>query len=187
MPTELLAKTGTIIVLADVTDHAPAAQQNLGTRTDQIDLTSLADGSYRQSDKFDFGGGSAVWAPEWDVTAAIEPGGAPTLPADVKFFIGFSQSATAGTDNPANLVGADGAYVGYGAAATDATEAIEQLIFIGSLPATADDDIFVGHIGRIAVPLRYGMLVVKNDLGAALEADAVECSIRLTPLILESQ
>lgn len=189
MPSEILNKNGTIIVLADTTDHAPGAtaQNNLGARTDQIDLTSLADGAYRQSAKVDLGGGSAAWAPLWEITAAIEPGGAPTLPADVKIFIGFSNSATAGQDNPANLSGADGAYVGYGAAASDADEAIEQLKFVGSLPASADDDIFVGNLGIIEAPSRYAMIVVKNSLGAALEADAVECSIRLTPIIPEVQ
>jgi hypothetical protein len=177
--------TGTAIIVADATDHAPGAtaQNNLGTRTDQIDLTGLASGAFRQSDKLDFGGGSAAWAPWWDVTAAIEPGSAPTLPADVRFWIGFSRSATAGQDNPGNLVGADGTYVGYGATAADAAEAIEQLVFIGSLPASADDDIFVAHIGRLFVPLRYGTLVIQDNLGAALEADAVEHSIRFTPII----
>ena len=189
MASELLMKTGTAIVLGDTTDHAPGAtaQNNLGADTDQIDLTSLADDAYRESDKFDFGGGSALWASEWQVTAAIEPSAAPTAGTTVDFYVGFSRSATAAQDNPANLVGADGAYVGYGAAAADATEAVKQLQFIGSLVAAADDDIFVQNVGIIRVPLRYGMLVVMNQLGAALEADAIECSIRFTPIIPEGQ
>jgi hypothetical protein len=47
---------GTAIILADTTDHSPAANYNLGTRTDQIDCTDLAAGAARQSAKFDFHG-----------------------------------------------------------------------------------------------------------------------------------
>ena len=186
---QVLVELGTPIILADTTDHAPGAtaQNNLGARTDQIDLTSLADAGWRESTKFDFGGGTALWALEWAVAAAIEPGAAPTKELTVDFYIGYSQSATAAQGNPANLVGADGIYLGYGAAAADALEASKQLEFIGSLVASADDDIFVASVGVIRPAARYGMLVVNNRFGAALEADAIECSIRLTPIIQDIQ
>ena len=49
---EVLIKTGTAIVLANITEHSPAAGSNLGTRTNQIDLDGLTAGAYRQSEKF---------------------------------------------------------------------------------------------------------------------------------------
>jgi len=186
---DVLIKTGTIIVLADTTDHAPGAtaQNNLGTRTDQIDLTSLANASYRQSAKFDFGGGTALWAPDWAVTAAIEPVSAPAATLAATLWVGFSESATAGQDNPGNLTGADADYFGYGTVNTDADEAISQLIRIGAVTSTADADIFVGNVGIIRPTARYGIVVVKNNYGIALAADAIEMSIRISPLIPQAQ
>lgn len=189
MASEILTKTGTIIVLADTTDHAPGAtaKNNLGTRTDQIDLTSLADTEYRQSAKFDFGGGTAKWAGQWEVTVAIEPTSAPSAAKMCNLWIGFSQSATAAQDNPANLSGADSAYTGYGAADTDADEAVNQLRFLSGIASTADAAIFVANIATISVPMRYGIILVQNKFGVALAGDAIEMSIRLSPVIPEGQ
>lgn len=185
MATEILVKSGTSIILADTTDHSPTAGATLsGTRTDQIDLTSLAAGSYRQSDKFDFGD---TRAGQHVIRAAIEWGSAPTAGGAVNFFIGYSDSGTAANSNPGNLSGSDAAYVGYGAAASDATEAIPQLDFVGSLVATADADIQVAEIGIITAKLRYGIIVVDNSSSQAFAADAVEMSIHIIPLIDEAQ
>lgn len=179
MANDVLILNATAIILADVTDHGPAVGNNLGTRTDQIDLTSLASGSYRQSTKFDMGSPRAKL---WEMTAAIEFGTAPTAGKLIEFYLGFSHSTTAGTGNPANLSGSDGAYVGYGAAASDADECINQLDYVGSLVLSNDADIHIGHIGYFVPRQQYGILVVKNASDQALQTDAVEMSVRLSPV-----
>ena len=179
--TDILIGNGTLIVLGDATDHNPTAGvAPTDADTDQIDLTSLAAGAYRQSAKFDFG---ATRAREWQMRAAIEPVSAPTAGGAVEFFLGFSNSATAANANPGNLSGSDAAWVGYGAAATDADEVVGQLVRVGQLVFGADDDIQVGEVGVFTPWQRYGILVVRNGLSVALESDAVEMSIHLSPVV----
>jgi hypothetical protein len=181
---EVLFKTGASIILGDATDHNPTAGATLdGAETDQIDLTSLVAGAYRQSDKFDFTTPRGTFI----VRAAFEPVSAPTAGGTVDVHIGYSNSATAANSNPGNLSGSDSAYVGYGAAAADATEALSQLEFIGSCHATADDDIMVCELGLIVPKLQYGMVVVKNGWSVNLEGDAIEMSIHFIELITEVQ
>lgn len=178
--TDVLIGNGTPIILADTTDHAPTAGSTLGgTRTDQIDLTSLAAGAYRQSAKVDFG---LTRAREWICRAAFEPASAPAAGGAVEVFVGFSDSATAADSNPGNLSGSDGAYNGYGAASTDADECIGQLVRIGQVVASADADIMVGEVGIFVPALRYGSIVVRNGLSVAFLGDAVEMSIHLIPI-----
>lgn len=179
--TDILIGNGTPIILADTTDHNPTAGATLsGTRTDQIDLTSLAASDYRQSDKFDMG---ATRAREWMCRAAFEPTSAPTAGDIIEVFIGFSDSATAANSNPGNLSGSDAAYNAYGAADTDATEAIGQLVRIGHVVVSADADIMVGEVGIFIPQLRYGMIVVRNGTSVAFAADAVEMSVHLIPIV----
>ena len=175
---DLLISNGTAIVLADATDYNPT--NSLGARTDQLDLTSLANGAYRQSAKVDFG---ATRAELWEATGMIEPGVAPTAQGPIELWIGWSASATPGTGNPGNLSGIDAAYVGYGAAATDADECINQLDYIGHIPMSADLVVQTGHFGYFTPKQRYGIVVVRNGCGQALEGDAVEMAIRLSPII----
>jgi len=178
---DLTIDNGTAIILADATDHSPTSGTSLvGTRTDQIDLTGLAASDYRQSDKIDFGTSRAV---NWMMRAAIEPVSAPAAGAVVEFFIGFSDSATAANNNPGNLSGSDADWNGYGAADTDATEVVGQLVRIGQLVFGADDDVHVGEIGVFTPLLRYGIVVVRNGLAVALESDAVEMSVHLIPIL----
>ena len=173
-----------IIVLANKADYAPTAGNNLGPRTDQIDLTSLDYPQWRQSDKFDFGDLRSRY---WEVTAAIEPhtGNTPTAGETIRFYIGYSRSSVAATDNPAGLSGSDARWYGYDSADADAAEALSQLVSIGTLAMTADVAIQVGHIGVIEPRAQYGILVVNNNLatdGRILKDDAHEMAIRLTPM-----
>lgn len=184
MATEILIKNGTAIVLADSTDHSPAADNNLGTRTAQMDLTSLAAGSYWQSVKVDFG---ATRAARWEATAVFEPTSAPTAGGSGKVYVGYSHSTTAATGNPGNATGADGAYVGYGAAASDADEAIHQFDYIGEVVFSNDAIAQLGHLGTFTPKQQYGVVIVKNNSSVAFIADAVEMSIRLSPLVDEAQ
>jgi len=180
----ILQKTGTAIILANTGEHSPAAGNNIGTRTDQIDLGALASGSFRQSTKIDFG---AVRAAQWGGRAAIEWSVAPAISGLVTFHMSWSHSATAATGNDGNCTGADGSYVGYGAAASDADEAVKLLDFLGTLKVTNDADILIGFLNTFTIKERYGNLITKNATDQAFNADAIEMSIRLAPLEDEFQ
>lgn len=169
----------TPIILANTTYSPTAGTTLTGTRTAQINLTSIAAAAYRQSDKFDFG---ATAPREWMCRAAFQPTSAPTAYGVVEVFIGFSDNATAANNNPGNLSGADSAYVGYGAAATDANEAIAQLTYLGNVVVSADSDIMVGEVGIFTPVLRYGMIVVRNGMSVAFIANAVQMSVQLHPM-----
>ena len=170
------------IVWADVTDYNPTSGTAFqGTRTHQIDLTGLPAADYRQGVKADFGMGTERVHPLWLARGSIEPAAAPTAAGTYTLLMGWSNSATAGVDNVANLAGTDAVYNAYGAADTDATEAILQLDEIGSITVSADADVHCGFFGAdFFKPLmRYGAPVLRNNTSAALAADAVEMSIQL--------
>lgn len=178
LPDNLLVQNGTAIVFADVTDHAPATANNLGTRTAQLDLTGVADGAARQSDKVDLG---ATRAEVYEVHAAIEIAATPTAGDVIEFWWAPSFSATAGTANPGGVGGADAAYAGY---SSNMAAAIKQLQFIGDFVCTAQATATIqqARVGAFRPKHRYGTLVVRNESGAALHSDAVECSVLVSPL-----
>ena len=181
MSTNISIQSGTPIVFANTTDHAPTAtaKNNLGDRTDQINLTSLAAGSYRQGAKADQGSPRARL---WQADAAIEFPTAPTAGGLLLLWLGFSDSSTAGQDNPANLSGSDGSYAGYGSTATDAGEAIDQLLFVGAAAVSADAAIQVVQFGLYVPVGRYAIPVLKNETSLAFDSDAIQMSLRLKPL-----
>jgi len=180
---------GTAIILADTTDHSPAANYNLGTRTDQIDCTDLAAGAARQSAKFDFTANMDVEyvlasVVEWETTPEIAAG------ETLDFYIGYSHSATAAVGNPANLTGADAAYTGITGGTLAAS--LKQLVFLGS---QVMDNVINTDMPQVDTAVatftprsRYGMLVVVNSAAsAALHSDMVETSFRIQPLTLQLQ
>jgi hypothetical protein len=170
--------TGTTIILANSSDHGPAAINNLGTRTDQINLTSVAAAAARQSAKFDF---LNLRGLRYTIKAAIEFDVAPTAGETVDFYLGFSHSATAGTGNPGNLSGSDAAYTGY---SSNLVNSLRHLLYVGSLSATVQlaPTAQVAMIGSFVAMQRYGILVVHNNTSQALEGDAVEMSVALIPI-----
>ena len=172
-------KEGTPKVFADTTDYSATASGF--TRTDQLDLTSIANDAARQSTKADLG---ALRARLYAVRVGIEFAVAPVAGATVEFYWSSSFSATAGTGNDGGASGADGAYQ---AASED--EWKKQLIFLGSLVATADATTVVQYqtVGYFTPPHRYGQVVAVNKSGQALVADAVEQFVALVPLIDEIQ
>lgn len=180
LPDNILVQTGAAIVFADTTDHAPGAtaSNNLGTRTDQIDLTGLADGAARQSDKVDLG---ATRAEEYEVIAALEIAATPTAGDVVEFWWAPSPSATAGQAEVGGVAGADGAYAGY---SSNMAASILQLQFIGEFVCTAQatGTVQVARVGSFRPKHRYGTLVVRNESGTAFHSDAVEMSVLLSPL-----
>jgi hypothetical protein len=178
--TDILIASGTPIILAHTTHSPTSGTSLLGTRTDQLNLTSVASAAYRQSAKFDFG---ATRARQWYCRAAFEPTSAPAAYGAVEVYIGYSDNSSATVGNPGNLSGSDAAYTGYGAAATDANECIGQLVYIGNVVVSADADIMVGEVGLFTPYMRYGIVVVRNGMSVAFIADAVEMSVQLWPVV----
>ena len=183
MANEILQKAKTPIVIADTTDYAG----DLGTRTDQIDLTSLAVGAARQSVKVDLGKGAALLGTRFDVYAAVEFAVVPSSGKVVDLWVGFSPSATAGTANPGGLSGADAAY--NGTAGDSIPDSLQQLEFVGPLVATSDATTVVQYqyVGSFIARERYASFVVYNKADQALVADAVEMGIRIVPYLDEVQ
>lgn len=179
LPDSLKLTVGTPIILADTTDHAPATANNLGTRTDQIDLTSVANGAARQSAKIDFG---ANRSPLWNLAAAVELAATPTAGNTIEFWLAPSNSGTAATANPGGVSGSDAAYTGY---SSNLDASIKQLMFLGAMTVTAQATGTVQidmAIAQFSPPERYGTLVVYNKSGAAFHSDMVETSIAVTPI-----
>jgi len=173
---------GTDIVLANSGEHSPAAGNNLGTRTHQIDLDSLGNSpNARQSAKLDLG---ANRADRYGLMAALEWASAPTAGGIVDFYWAPSTSGTAGTGNPGNVSGADSAYTGY---SSNLIKSLRHLERIGSFVCTAQatTTVQVAMVQGILVPkFRYGTLVVVNRTSQAFVADAVEMSILISPNIV---
>ena len=179
MPTEIKQKAGTPIVFADTTDYSSTTSGL--TRTAQIDLTSVANGAARQSDKVDIG---ATRAAAYLVRVGIEIDVAPTAGNTIEFYWSGSFSSTAGTGNAGGASGADGAYK-----AGEEDEWKKQLQFLGNLVLTADaaPTVQIQDIGILTPGDRYGQVIVVNKSGQALEGDAVEMFVALIPIVDEYQ
>lgn len=179
MANTILNKEGTPTVFANSADYSST---NSGfTRTAQLNLSSLASGAARQSDKVDLG---ATRARMYAIRAGIEVDVAPTAGAIVEFYWSASFSATAGTGNGAGASGADGAYK-----AGEELEWLKQAMFLGALVCTNDaaPTVQVQTVGFFTPPHRYGSLIVLNTSGQALEGDGVEQYVALVPVIDEVQ
>lgn len=182
MATESLIKTGTALVWSDTTDYSSTVSGL--TRTDQIDMTSVASGAARQGAKADLG---ATRAGKYNVMVAIEFASGAASSETVDFYLGFSPSATAANANPAGLSGADAAYTG--TTGDSLADSLLQLDRIGNLTTTADNTTTVQYqkVGEIYAPDRYVIPVVMNNGTGAFVADAVEMYIALIPIIDEFQ
>lgn len=183
MANKIYQQAETAIVIADTTDYAG----DIGSRTDQIDLTLLGDGAARQSDKVDLGKASVHLGLRFDLFVAIEYDVAPADDMWLDVHIAFSPSATAATANPGGVAGADGAYTGTAGSTMD--ESLEQLEHIGALRCTNDAATVVQfqHIGSFLAVQRYATFVVDNNGGQALEGDANEMGLLIVPQVLEAQ
>jgi hypothetical protein len=184
MPNEIYQKPKTAIVIADSADYAG----DLGARTDQIDLTSLASGAARESAKVDLETlASGLLAVRFAVFVAIEFAIAPSSGDRVDVWMGFSPDAAVGAANPGGLSGADGAYTGTAGDSLD--DSLKQLDFLGALIATSDATTVVQFqaIGWFVASERYVSFVIDNNADQALVADAVEMGIRLIPYVDEVQ
>lgn len=179
------------IVFADhAGDFSPTAANDLRITTDgsqeldvQLSLVGVANTEARQSAKFDFG---AHWAPAYRVRAAFEMAATPTAGLAIELFLAGSHHATAAIGNPANLTGSDADYVGYSANLADS---VKQLglprLFICTVQITTV--VQVAICGIFFPKNRYGILVVKDESGAAFHSDDVECHVVLDPILPEFQ
>lgn len=187
MANEVLKKAGTQILFADhAGDFSAAAKTDMevGTPTDvQLSLASLADGSGRESAKVDLG---ATRAEAYSVMAALEFAATPTAGEVVEFYWAPSPISTAANGNPMQIDGADAAAPsGIGTLA----ELVDVCQFIGNFVNTNDatGNVQVGFVGTLVPTERYGILIVKNESGAALHSDDVEMHVAFTPIVSEIQ
>ena len=173
---------GTATVWADTTDYSSTVSGL--ARTDQIDLTSLADGAARQGAKGDLG---ATRANRYKVLVALEYAVAPASQVTASIYWASSPITTAGNANPGGTSGADAAYTGTGG--DSLADSLLQLEFLGEMILTADATGTVQYqeVGVLENPARYGMPVVMNSGGQALHSDAVEMYVALLPMIDEVQ
>jgi len=138
-----------------------------------ITLTSVANGSARQSAKFDFG---AIFARRWLATFETKFAIAPTNDTEVELYLSQSSNATAGTGNTGGTSGADAAF-------SNSSELKKQLEPIGSLACS--NALGTGtqrQAFEFQPTQRYGSVVVVNNSGQALSSTAGDHIITLQPL-----
>lgn len=179
------------IVFADhAGDFGPTAANDLRITTDgsqeldvQAALASLANGSYWQSAKFDFG---SKWAEFYDVRAAIEHAATPTAGLTWSLWLSYSDSGTAGTGNSGGASGSSAAFTGY---SSNAVDAVKQMHHIGWLICTAQatGTVQIMDGRRFAPRSRYASLIILNASGAAHHSDDVESNIVFNPVVTEGQ
>lgn len=179
MADEILVKQDTAVCWADTTDYNSAGSGI--ARTHQLDLTGVASTEAREGAKADLG---ATRPAKYAVLVGIEMDVAPAVGTTIDILWSESFDGTAGVGNSGGAAGADQDYKN-----GDEAEWVAQLTLIGSLRLTADADTVIqrGCVGIFTPPTRYGMPVVHNLGGQAMEGDAVEMYVALVPIIDEIQ
>lgn len=142
-------------------------------------MASLANNAARQCVKLNLG---ANRAPAYRLVTEHEYAATPTAGAETEYYGGWSNSATAGTDNPGGLSGTDAAYTGQ---SSNLDASCRQLAYLGSavnngIPtATGFQRTEVG----IVIPRgRYLCLAVYNKSGAAFHSSDTNQAIYLIPI-----
>jgi len=183
MANEVLLKSGTPVVWADTTDYSPAGGV-IYTRTHQIDLTSLADAAARQGAKADLG---ATRAARYVVRLCLEADVQLASAVTAEVYFGWSNHATVGLDNPAELTGADAAYTGTtGDSIADSVKELDgPYVYVGT--SDVAPIMLPMNIGILTPVQRYVSPVIVNNLDQALEGDAVEMYLALIPIVDEIQ
>lgn len=160
------------------TQFATAKTYKSSGGTGTISMASVANGAARQGTKIDLG---ATIAALLAVYATIEMAATPVAGQTIDLYWAPSDSATAGTDNPANVTGTDAAYTGY---SSNVAASVKQLLFIGSLVLTAQATATVqaGFVGVFRPPNRYGSLVVVNNGGSSVHSSDSNVQFVITPI-----
>lgn len=153
----------------------------------QITLATLASAAARQGVKADMATiATTHLAQRFSVLLRLEWDVAPADGASADLYWSSSPSNTAGTLNDGAASGADAAYTG--SAGSTIAETVQQLQFIGSMLCTNDAATVIQQTTFITtLPNRYGMPVLVNNGGQALEGDDIEMCIVFTPLEDEAQ
>lgn len=141
-----------------------------------ITLTSLADQAVREGGKSGTLVDGTKGLPEiieFRLESAV--GSAATNGKELSLYVGESDNATAGTDNPGNLSGAD-------ATVTNGTELINQLNFAGSLVLSNARGTNVQKQRLRYKPVcAYIIPVIYNNSGQTLSATAGNHKLVMTP------
>lgn len=147
--------------------------------TAAITMTSVANSAARQSAKIDFG---TPRARRYLLVAEVELAATPTAGLSIEFYGGWSNSATAGTDNPGGASGSDAAYAGY---SSNLDASLKQLTYLGDLVVTTQATATVqrGIVGIVEIPTQYVCLVVYNKSGAAFHSSATNVAFRFIPIV----
>jgi len=146
-----------------------------------ITCTSLAAGSSRLGDKSATllvapPGLSTTVLPDYlEFKLLCQFTSAPTAGGEVGLYLAWSDSATAGTNNPAGTAGAD--------AAGPNTDTFGQLAFVGSLIASNNLGTAVqGPVSLWAVPKDYYFSpLIYNNASVAFDATALHTVLTCTP------
>jgi len=143
-----------------------------------ITLTSLADGSYRQSASVDNDTNAYFDA---QVGGSIQTGTTPTAGENIQV---FAYGSYDGTNFTAGASGSDAAYT------ADGEEGLLKLLEVIEVDATSDQDYVWGPIsvaqafGGI-LPVDWG-IIVKNDSGAALNATGTNNEVQFTGITFDT-
>ena len=147
-----------------------------------ITCTSLAAGSSRQGVKSTTlilappnGGTNAVLPDFLQVILQCQFTSSPTAGGLVSVLLGFSDSATAGTDNPAGLSGTD--------AAGPNSDTFPQLVQAGALVAsnTLGTAVQLQYLARVPPLNQYFSPVIYNNASPAFDATASHTILTVVP------
>jgi len=188
LPDSVKRIIGTPLILADSL-YVPTGNNSLGSRTDDLDLSGVANGLAEQSDRLDF---TANMDLEYILAAAIEWAVTPipTVGETVDFYMAWGANAST-VGWPAGIGGAVTGSLAYSGYSSNLADSLAQLEFLGSMVATVQVTSTVQidtAISTFFPKNRYGVLVVVNSAATAdFHTDAVEMAVRLQPLTTQVQ
>ncbi len=183
LPDDLKVIEGQQIVFADFAGtFAPTAANDIREGTplqSNINPGTLANGSYYQGEKVDFG---ASRASMYSAMCAIKFNNTGLVPGNlVEFWLAPSPRSAPATGDPGGITGTKGAYTG--PPGSNAADGVKQLLKIGAavvhgVSGTGADiqvmqilDTLRDEQAWFRPPQRYGTLVLFNGSGAAMASN----------------
>ena len=144
--------------------------------------TSLANAAGRAGDKCsnnDILDATKGLAAQLEIWATTKPQSAPTAGTTLDVYLAFSDSGTAGTDNPGNLSGAD--------AALGNVDLCPQFVFVGSIVMSNSLGTGVQQQRFTVVPQdQYVIPIIVNNSGQTLSATGTDTAVWITPWYQQS-
>ncbi len=152
-----------------------------------ITCTSLAAGASRQGVKSATliiappGGATAVLPDYLQFILQVQMVSAPTAGKEVDLYLGFSDSATAGTDNPGGLTGTD--------AAGPNADVFGQLVFAGAvvLSNNLSTGVQLAYMAKTPPLDAYVCPVIVNNADVNFDATALHTILTMVPYWREQQ